>query len=306
MRAASEFPIEIWEDILDTVMSDTLLLSTNPFDSLWDFRSVVKEWLYPVNDTISTPNYWTVREQPAMREFRQTREILRLVCRFWKHYMDSYRIESLYARLYIPTRPGEVSSSRDILSAKRIEVIKSFYISFSIEQSTLSEALVMEKVFAAEILIDISGVVTERVLPHYYQVFPHLSALHIYLSRFQSNLNSSLGLEDTLSKLVSLTCLSLEVYGTADFPIDRLELPKLTTLIILGNRYAGKISFKDWRLLSLRHLQITGVEHGRLQNSSLDIMVSQSSQLKTFLMKPFVSSHKHRCKCAGCSLVAVR
>jgi hypothetical protein len=299
LKAANRLPIEIWEYILDDVMDNTLLLSTKPLDYRWEFARTIGDWTCTTYSADENKQVNRIAgEQPAMWEYKRTIANLRLVCQFWRRYADSARVKTLYARLSFPNSAGVELSPKDLSSAKRLDVsIPSHNLSSDLEME-VEQALAIEKGFAAEILIDIGGAVTNKVLRDHHHLFPRLTALHLDLRRGPRNSISRLDLEETLPKLVSLTCLSLSIDGESRFPAKEMQLPKLTTLSITSHRYSKELSMDAWQVPSLRHLQIAGTDGGPPLISGLKHIASLNTRLHSLSLIPYTHTHERRkCQC---------
>ncbi|PVF99560.1 hypothetical protein CPB86DRAFT_289754 [Serendipita vermifera] len=299
-KAANRLPIEIWEYILDDVMDNTLLLSTTPLDYRWEFARSVEDWIcttYCIDG--SKRVNWMVGNQPAMREYKRTIANLRLVCQFWKRYAESNRAKTLCARLTLPSCVDVDLSSKDVSSAKRIEVVTpSQILSSSDLEPDMKKISTMNKRFAAEILVDIGGTVTNTILRSHHHLFPRLTALHVDLRKCPRDSILRLDLEETLPKLVSLTCLSLSVDGEARFPTKYMHLPKLSTLVISAHRYSKELSMEAWHIPSLQHLYISGTDGGPPLITALKHIAALNPNLHTLSLIPYTHTHERRkCQC---------
>ncbi|PVF99559.1 hypothetical protein CPB86DRAFT_289751 [Serendipita vermifera] len=302
IRAVDKLPVELWEQVIDDALDDTLLLSTRPMDYSWYFENVMNSWICPMYDRIRVNpiEFSRLVNQPAIRQYQQTKVRLQLVCHYWKDYVNSSRINTLITQYFIPNHPSVAPSLKDMFSAKRIEAVHSANNPLEIEDPALLEGIKAEKQFSVEILVDIGGVMTNKILRHHHYLFLRLTALHLDLAIFPSESTKHLNLEEILPNLVSLTCLSMRVDNEFIFPTNQMLLPNLTTLNLIFHRRSKETSIETWNLPSLLHLQISGIDCARPGPlaDTLRSIASQNQQLRTLSLKPWTHTHeKTACQC---------
>jgi hypothetical protein len=288
-RAASNrLPVEVWEHILDDIMDNTLLLALNPMEYPWEFTHTLQDWICPMYQIDDTKHvYWGIRDMPAMRQFRQVRAQIRSVCRFWKRYADSHKVENLCGRLCVPALPSDASSLRDITYAKRLEVVNPHNDPFSQIDGLLYQAIEERRRFMAEILIDVSGTITNGILRKHHYLFPRLTTLHLNLMRCKEEATVGLDLEEILPKLVHLKCLSLHVGWRHPIPEKVFHLNQLVTLSIVGDGELVTLDPSSWSLSSLLHLELVGVERHKLFSPESRYTFPMAFQFKTLFLKPW-------------------
>jgi hypothetical protein len=287
MRPSEEVPIEIWELIIYCTLLDTLLLSTAPMDYSWRFTDAMEDWMCrPYSIDGIKLGFWSHSTAPVVREFKQTRTRLQLVCRAWKWCADSPRLDALCIRTNRFKTYNDPPTTSDIRSAKRLEAIHPERDPYAKLEQTLGQVFEEKRGLAAEILIDIGGTVTNRILKHNSQLFPHLTALHLDLYGCAGDPSPTLNLEHVLPKLPFLTCLSLQVENKFSFSRNTLHLPNLTGLSIIGRDQLPQLWTKSWYLPSLRHLQIVGLNRTHMEHDVLIHLFSLSPHLRTLCLRP--------------------
>lgn len=302
-KASDRLPVEVWEHILDDAMDNTLLLTSSPSDYPWEFTRALQDWICPMYEIDDTKHvYWGIKDSPAMRQFRRVRAQIRLVCRFWKHYADSHKVGTLCGRLCVPAYPSDDSSIRDVTCAKRLEVVNPHYDPFSILDGVLQQALQERKRFMAEVLIDVGGTITNGILRKHHDLFPRLTALHINLRRCKEAAIITLDLDEILPQLIHLTCLSLHIGWRHPIPDKVFQLYQLVTLSIIGESELSLLHPKWWRLPSLSHLELVGVDRNVIFGWTMTPLFQLSRRLRTLFIKPWCIGPYHRAHISTSSL----
>jgi hypothetical protein len=291
MKPFEKLSVEIFELILDWVIRDTLLLSTSPIDHSWTFDSAIADWICPIYAVDGLKRVWLLNPvRPALQELRRVKTRLRLVCRSWREYVDSPRLDRLHITLCVPRVTGDTESAckemeskasvHNAVSAYRLDVISPHLNPSSELDGVMSQIFRDKRQLALRILIDVGGAVSNRMLNSHPWLFPNLTALHINLHHCPEEQLNTLDLSRLLPKLPSLTCLSLHVRSRFSFTMGMLRSESLLTLNI-SCAFGLKIQDIDsWYLPSLNHLQIIGLEA-----ESLDSILSLSSHLRTISLQ---------------------
>jgi hypothetical protein len=281
MASLSNLPIEIWENILKHAILTSFLFSTAPFDYAWTFTDVIYDWSWVMHSQASSDGMWTSK---TMREVQRTRTRLGLVCQSWKRYLDSPRIDELCITVYISRKNNPPLNH--IIWAKRLEVINPRGAPVLELEGPLAEALLEKKVFAANLLVDVEGAVTEKILKRHAYLFPYLTALHLDLRSSSNDISGILDLRTTLSNLPCLTCLSIYLTQAFSFTQGMLRLPHLTTLSILFNHRLSDLFLQSWYLPSLRHLRLIGVIGTYTSSPEIKEIFALSPRLETLCYYP--------------------
>ncbi|PVF99555.1 hypothetical protein CPB86DRAFT_783682 [Serendipita vermifera] len=279
MGSSINLPIEIWEHILKHVIFNTLLLSTAPLDYPWRFTEVVYDWVW-LMDIVFVCGTEELRSK-GMKEFQQTRNQLRLVCRSWKRYADSPRIDTLSIQVFTFGN-GNPPINR-ILSARRLEVVHRRNGPVPKIEGALAQMLMEKKTFSTSLLIDQEGVVTYNILRNHPHLFPCLTALHIDIS---NGISTALDLKSTLPRLTCLTCLSIYFPHTFIFTEGMFDLPNLTTLSLHFHHHLSNLHVHTWYLPSLRHLRLLGILMMFLEDDPIESVFAISPQLQTLSLVP--------------------
>lgn len=258
-KSFERVPIEIWEYILVLVIDETLLLSLDPFKYNWQAFSIPGDWICPMYDVDEDKNlYWGMKDQPAMRQFRRLRALLRLVCRSWKRFADSQTIENRIIRLCVPSHPEENMQPELLVMARRIEVVDPRRNPNQIIEGVIKRTVDEKRIFNAEIIIDIGGLLSMQFLRMRPMSFPYLTSLHIDLTKPAVAPCSDYELDGIFTKLPNLSCLIVNLDKRLILPVNDFRFFNLVTLSLSSPSLQG-LSFGTWRIPKLKHLRLDGM-----------------------------------------------
>jgi hypothetical protein len=294
MKPFEKLSVEIFELILDWVIRDTLLLSTSPIDHSWTFDSAIADWICPIYAVDGLKRVWLLNPvRPALQEFRRVKTRLRLVCRSWREYVDSPRLDRLHITLCVPRVTEDTesackaleskSSVHNAVSAYRLDVISPHLNPSSELDGVMSQISRNKRRLAVKILIDVGGAVSNRMLNSHPWLFPNLTALHINLSHCPKEQLNTLDFARLLPKLSSLTCLSLRIRSQFSSTIGMFRSESLGTLNIACPLGMKIRHIDSWSLPSLNHLQFIGIEEEGME--SFESILSLSHHLKTISLQ---------------------
>lgn len=259
-KSFERLPVEVWEHILYLVVDSTLLLSLDPFKCDQHAFRIPDDWVCPMYDIDEDSDlYWGMKDQPAMRQFRRLRARLRLVCRNWKRFADLPSIEHRIARLCSSGDREETMSSEMLVAAKRIEFVDPRRNPRQQIDGLVREAVESGQDFNAEIVIDVGGLLSIKVLRQAPQRFRYLSALHIDISDIREDSLSEYKLHGIFAHY-PLVFLSILSHKRIMLPVDDFRLSRLVSLNLCSDSLQG-LGFGMWKLPKLRHLRLSGLRN---------------------------------------------
>ncbi|KAG8819594.1 hypothetical protein FRC18_012040, partial [Serendipita sp. 400] len=259
-RSYERVPIEVWKYILDAVIDNTLLLSTNPFEFDWQPSLVLEDWN---NDATSYCNNLTELSErhtgcSAKCQFRCVWNTLRLVCHSWKQFADSPAVKNRHLQLDLRVSI-EASRMEDILLAKRLRILSfsKFLIEFC---GSLEGAIEGGAVFNSEIILDTGGWFTNQIIGTHPSSFPYLTTLSLEPSDDAQTTIPPEKLNQVLRSLPSLRHFLFQSDDQYEFSKDGiLQLPNLRTLSISSGNPLQDLHLSEWKLPSLTHLRLWGL-----------------------------------------------
>lgn len=258
-KSFERVPVEIWEYILRLVMDETLLLSSDPFNDDRKAFKVPDDWICPMYDIDEEKNlYWGMKDQPAMRQFRRLRALLRLVCKSWKRFADSPAIENCIVRLCVPSHPDEDIQPDLLIKAKRIELVDPRRNPNQVIEGVIKRTVEEKRIFEAEIIIDIGGLLSMQFLRKHPTNFPYLTSLHVDLTNPSITTFTDYEFDGIFTKLPNLGCLSVRLDKRLILPVNDFRLLNLVSLSLSSTSLQG-LSFGMWRTPKLRHLKLDGM-----------------------------------------------